>query len=225
MSFLGISLIASGAAPFLGAVEKALSLTTGSFESFPAEPVYAANGSLGFVMAGVAGLDVEVEAAGLGVEVGVAMAGVAGLDVEVEAAGLGVEVGVAGLGVEVGVAIAGVVGFGVEVGVAGLGVEVGVAIAGVVGFGAEVGVAGFGVVSDEEFGVGLGAETFDPELGAIVGAAVGVEAGDASGETGLVAAGTELLPAELLFSLVGESPNIEFIDSSAVFVTFVKSLK
>ena len=122
MSFLGISLVAFGAALVLGAVEKALSLTAGSFESFPAEPVYAANGSLGFAIAGVAGLD-------------------AGLD--------------AGFGVEVGVAMAGVAGLGVEVGVAGLGVEVGDAMAG---------VAGLGVVSDEEFGVGLGAAALDPEL-------------------------------------------------------------
>ena len=83
MSFLGISLVAFGAALVLGAVEKALSLTAGSFESFPAEPVYAANRSLGFAIAGVAGLDAEVGVAGFCVEVGVAMAGVAGLDVGV----------------------------------------------------------------------------------------------------------------------------------------------
>jgi len=84
----------------------------------------------------------------------------------------------------------------------------------------------------------------DRELDAVVG----VEALEEGAEDGLLleeAAGVALeagaeedvgeatgdaefpAPAEflLLFSLVGESPNIEFIDSSAEFVTFVKSLK
>ena len=91
-------------------------------------------------------------------------------------------------------------------------------------------VVAAGIV-DRELDAGDGVEALEEgaEDGLLLEEAAGVtleagseeEAGEALGDAEFPAP-TEFL---LLFSLVGESPNIEFIDSSAEFVTFVKSLK